>query len=306
MSPSIAVVSHSLIAQRQQDFFEYLGTIIPTMMIGPSQWGNMKWSHGFPVRDQGNIYDFEFDSRAVFKHLLTFKPEIIYVQEEFNSYCLNQAREWAKNLRCKLAVFVWENQRPPISSISDVDLIIAGNREAAAIHRTDTILPQVGIDPEQFLLGEQARAFDILFASAKHTREKGWDLYAKLPFSKSFSIGTLDWHKMGMYYRNAKIVVTPSRDTPAWKEQFSPFSNVEGLLSGCSVVASDSAAMVEWLDGCPGVRFFHRGEFDVLESEVRLELDGWTVNSEGRAWAEQKFGTPAVAEKLIEVLENID
>ncbi len=205
----------------------------------------MERKDGIPVLKEGDNYGFMFDEKAAMPILAQFKPTIILCQEELSSLCAGQCAGWAETFGAKLVYFVWENLRSEQDTWTSerADLVIAGNSEAKELQDAHLVLPQVGVDPQTFFLRDGPRPFDVFFASSKHTREKGWDLYAKLPFKKLNSDGRVEYESMGALYGKSKIVVTPSRDGPAWREQFSPFVNVEALMSGCNVVASDSAAM---------------------------------------------------------------
>ncbi len=307
----LCVVSHSLIARRQRLFFEHVRNLgVDVLQVGPNVWGTLSNSAGFPVVKPGDNYHFLFDDRSVFPAVEQFAPDVIYCQEELTSGCARQCDDWAHRLGCKLAYFVWENQMIGQDSKelgAKADLVIAGNSEAAELHGTETVLPQVGVDPKLFFTANIKRNADFLFATGKHTREKGWDLFARLGGGavKIWSDGGVPYEKMPELYQRAKTVVTPSRDTPQWKEQAGNYVNVEGLMCGCSVVASDSAAMVEWLSGCPGVCFFARDDYNALEKLVHAQLGRWKVNLEGRDWALARFGTDAVSKRLLEAFEKI-
>ncbi len=302
----IAVVSHSLIAPRQSLFFDHMDGLdgVRVLQIGPKKWGPLTSERGFGLANEGYNNRFVFGAEAL-EALRRFRPDILYVQEELYSACAHQATVWAKQLKARLVFFVWNNQIPAREDWAKADMILAGNSEAARIHEAAAVIPQVGVDPEIFYIADGARPYNMLFASAKRTREKGFDLYAKLPFGNRMQSGNLLYESMGALYRQSKVVVTPSRDTPQWKEQFSPFCNVEALLSGCSVVASDSAAMVEWLAGGPGIVFFRMGNYDGLEHAVGVSIKNWTLNREGRNWAIEKFGTEAVARRLATKLSEV-
>ncbi len=290
-------------------FFGSLPARTPVLQVYPSSWGRLSRHGGFKVDHPGDNYFFMFDERTAWKALAGFEPTVLYCQEEISSNAAMQARQWAFQLGCKCVFFVWENQRLTAEARKFLRTqrlnVIAGNFEAAVLHKTVHVLPQVGVDPDVFFLRAAPRSYEVLFPSGKRTREKGWDMYAKLPFRKLASSGEVEYESMGALYGQAKVAVVPSRDTPSWKEQFANYVNVEALFSGCRVVASDSAAMVEWLKGCPGVEFFPRDDYDRMERAVKIQLEDWEPNVAGREWAVARFGTEVVAKRLLEVLEEI-
>ncbi len=304
-------MSHSLVAPRQFGFFYHCKANwdnVWVRQIAPKKWNGMERKDGFRVVGEGDIYKFIFDEKEVLPVLTQLEPTHIYCQEELSSLCANQCAGWAETFGAKLVYFVWENLRSERQTWTRdrADLVIAGNSEAKELQEGHMVMPQVGVDPQTFFLRDGPRPFDTFFASSKHTHEKGWDLYAKLPFKKLNSDGKIEYESMGALYGKSKVVVTPSRDAPRWKEQFSPFANVEALMSGCNVVASDTAAMVEWLRDAPDgtVEFFEQGYYDGLERTVKHSLDNWTLDTRGRNWAIEKFGHEAVAEQLLEALSK--
>lgn len=276
----------------------------------------MERRDGYGIFNEGNIYRFGFEEKEAWPALVRFKPDLIYCQQEMASYAASQASGWAAGLRCKFVLFCWENLEDRVPKAGRVrplqvepDMVISGNEESAKLHRADRVMPQVGFSPDIFSAGPELRPTDVAFASGKHTYEKGYALFAKLPFSKTESPGGIPYERMPdeLYWR-AKAVATPSRDTQVWKEQFAPAVNVEALMSGCYVVASDSAAMAEWLDKAPGVRFFPQGDYGQFELKVRAAIGEYGnsgPNEQGSSWATREFGFQAVGDKLLKAFSEI-
>ena len=309
----VSVISHSLVADRQRLFFKYLGMQpgIQVQLLYPNQWMGRTYPGGYPIFGDGQIFNWTFAERQVFPLLEAFKPDIIYVQEEYASRALKQASEWATRLRCKLVVFVWENLRkPPVPKV-EPNLVIAGNEEAKVLHNADKILAQVGVGTE-FRLAPPTwaeRGADIVFAAGKHTPEKGYPLFNKLPFIKHQSDGFAPYLELPLrVYWRGKVVVTPSLDTPLWKEQFAPYCNVEALMCGCYVVTSDSAAIREWLDGHPGVMLCRQNDLAAFEEAVKYSLAKYENegdNRDGSHRAIQRFGSHTISDDLIRAFTEI-
>jgi glycosyltransferase involved in cell wall biosynthesis len=114
-----------------------------------------------PIHFSGHGLRYWYPLRALAHHVRTFRPQVIYVEEEPGSLALTQLA-FLKG-RAKLICFTWENimRRVGIPGIERCNLaccdgIIAGNREAASLIRRKgfakplTVTPQLGIDPNLF------------------------------------------------------------------------------------------------------------------------------------------------------------
>jgi glycosyltransferase involved in cell wall biosynthesis len=200
---------------------------------------------------------------------------------------------------------VWENIRP-VRVPPDVT-VIAGNSEAAAIHHTDYILPQVGIDPDLFRpMPEVEKEYDFVFVG-RDTPEKGVyyvrNALEELDVSVLWREEFLEYDQVPTFLNRAKCQLCPSIDTWRWKEQAGSYSNVESLFCGLSVITSDSAAIVEWLKGCPGVTFVPQKDADALRDAMKD--GGKLAPPEAREWVMKRYSNEVVAKKLIKILEEV-
>ncbi len=127
------MVSHSLVADRQRLFFDYLDSQpdVSVLQIYPDRWLTLRCAKGYAIVNNGDIYNFAFTEQAE-DAVRKFKPDILYCQEELSSGCAMQCSGWAARTKAKLAYFVWENQRSERQMFTrDIaDLVIAGNTEA--------------------------------------------------------------------------------------------------------------------------------------------------------------------------------
>ncbi len=114
---------------------------------------------------QGDIHRFVYWPPTLFINKI--RPDIVHIEEEPDSLAALQAvlarRVWAP--RARLVLFTWQNIRRPRHrtaehltriTLSQVDHMIAGNREAVEVLRQQgysgpvTVLPQLGVDEEVF------------------------------------------------------------------------------------------------------------------------------------------------------------
>ena len=318
----VCIVGHSLVDLRQVLFCEELQKQgVDVLEIFPMRWHHQYRPGSFNVDYKKGIAGYTFPKRA-YRKIEEFSPDIIYSMTELWQRQAYVSLGWASALAVHIAYFVWENIRShvPIRGLNLVRnyyhhhysyyhrasaLIIAGNREAAKIHCADAVLPQVGIDTELFCpMDEIRKEFDLVFVG-RDTPEKGTEtikeavrgLDTKILWRKGF----LDYNQLPAFFNRAKIHLSPSVDVPFWREQAGNYSNVESLSCGLSVVTSNSAAIVEWLDGCPSVTFVPQNDATALREAIqRIETPG-----RGREWVKEKYSNEVVAKRLIEIFEGI-
>ena len=318
----LAVVSHSLVAERQFWFFDWLtpatmGTL-EVMKVAPSRWGKYTRSWGFPVINEGNMVQYEFYDEA-FKAVQDFKPDIIYVQQE--AYCKVTAQflRFAKSIGSKFVLFVWENlnEYTPYQGniLKDCDLVVCGNGRAEGLvkpHNEHTLrCIQVGVQTSVFVPGMFRPAKDVIF-QGRMAPEKGYRVLQRA--AKRFSVLWPEPNQSSSYtdlptrYNDAKVHASPSIDSPWWKEQHAGYANLEALSCGLYVATSDSVAIVEALNGCPGVKFSRQGDHEALRKDIEDELslyDEKGRNIRGREWVVANFGYDAIAKQLVSALEAL-
>lgn len=310
----VVVVSHSLIAPRQQLFWDYFSSLpdVQVCQIYPARWQNLSREGGVDV----NSYDmFTYHYRkGAWKRLVEFEPDLVYIQEEVYSQSTQQMVDWASRLqlRPKIGVFVWENLREAEvkqHKPEGISFIVAGNKEAARIHGAAHIAPQVGVDFTLFSPDGGPRPSEVVYASRKDV-SKGWDLVEKLPYSVRES-GGYQYMDLPKLYNHAKVHVVLSQDTPYWKEQFLPYTNVEALACGCSCVGTAVASVREWGEGCPGFTMIPprtdrnaASMITTVSDAIASQLKDWKVNAEGRHWAKARFSKEAVANTLMRIFKQ--
>lgn len=290
-------------AERQAIFWNYFDSLqdVQLLQVYPRRWKNLERKGGFYV---GSYDMFSYLYRESARRALkSFKPEIVYVQQEAYANVTNQIIRWCESIdpRPKVGVFVWENIRKP-EIPKGIDFIVAGNLEAGILHSADRIIPQVGVDFDLFKILREERKDDTIFASRKDP-SKGWDLVEKLPFKLSVT-GEMPYGLLPNFFNQAKVHIILSRDTPNWKEQFLPYSNVEALACGLKCVVGETSSTRQWGIGCPGMYFVPSTDFERVKEAVASALKDWKVNQEGREWARERFSKEVVAEKLYDAFKG--
>lgn len=313
----MCIIGHSLVDIRQKLFCEELRRQeLDVLEIFPKKWHHQERSGGYDVEYEGNMAAFVFDLSAR-QSIKEFQPDIIYCMQEWWCRQARQSQMWAHVLGCKFSLFLWENIHKPnqldIELLKRTDLIVCGNREAEEIvreHNPNTCrLPQVGIDTDLFRpMPEIEKEFDLVFVG-RDLPEKGTQVIREaidgLVTSRNIKIlwrkEFLNYDQLPQFFNRAKIHLSPSIDQPWWHEQAGNYSNVEALLCGLSVVTSNSAAMVEWLDGCPSVIFVSQNDPAALrEAILQIEKHGG-----GREWIIDKYSNEVVARQLIKAFEGM-
>ena len=320
----VSIISHSGVATRQAIFYNGLSTNhgIEVQQIYPLDWNNHRRMGGYPVSNPGDMMAYQLPQVAL-DDIARFRSDILYLQNEAYCKVAPQIVKWVEGP--KFVIFVWENIREYEGEskhiIESADYVICGNKEAEDLVKKHnpktTILPQVGIDFDLFkpMNPPLDRTYDGIFVG-RPTPEKGIEVsrqaFADTEYQVWYANG-IPYHGMPKAFNRAKVNLVPSLDTPVWKEQFAPFSSIESLGCGCYIVASQSAAIMEWLASAPGVALIPQGSpghlgFAVerfLEEFEHVNQDGkidWKINAAGMNWAREYFSCQAVGDKLIKIL----
>ncbi|MDP2672026.1 MAG: glycosyltransferase [Candidatus Daviesbacteria bacterium] len=317
----ICVVSHSNVALRQQLFWKEFSKHAEVLVISPERWvnglettseknGNYELFTSkiyLPQGSQMPMAHYTFPPEVFFK-IEQFKPDIIYNQQE--TYC-NQSmisQQWAKQLGCKYVQFSWENIRYPTTAeqvyLRNCDLIICGNTESKELCGGNIILPQAGISLERFYVADN-KDIDVLYLGRKD-ESKGLS-FIKSAYPDTTFIHDASYDEVPGYLSRAKVVVNFPTDGLNWKEQFSPFSIIESMASGCAPIVSKSSAPWEWLKDGP-VTFVPQQDTEALRSaidEMLKNADLLEKLSDEALEFVKRFGNGVVAEKLFQCFKVV-
>lgn len=318
----LAVVSHSLVAERQSWFFDWLGTQpgVEVMKVAPNVWGNYSRTWGYPVVHSGNMTGYEFEEDA-FTALDRFKPDVIYVQQEAYCRVTGQMIRWAKRSGAKLALFVWDNitnYDQPFwvrNILHDCDLVVCGNYEAEALVRqfNPKVLRciQVGVPTDVFVpLGRPVK--DVIF-QGRMAEEKGYKVLQRAD-GRHFSILWPQPNQGSLYadlvvrYNDARVIAAPSIDTPTWKEQHAGYATLEALSCGLYAVTTNSACIVDSLLECPGCAFVEQNDASGLRDAIvglLRDYRRYGKNLRGREWVIEHYGYEAIGKTLLEAFRKL-
>lgn len=294
-------------------------------------------------------------------HLKRIDPDIIHVEEEPNSASAFQA-VWLKNrmkLRGKVILFTWQNMRQvwrfpdprflfyPFFeryTLKNTDYIIAGNKEGEKIliergfRRKIKVLPQFGVDPEEFKkmdvkdlkkkLGLSSPVIGYLgrLVEAKGVRTllkaaaglKGdcqlliigdgpqkrvlMNIAAELGIKdRTLFIGSIGHKETPLYINCMDILALPSEHTPSWKEQFGRVL-VEAMACEVPVVGSTCGEIPNVI-GDGGVIFKEADEGELRKGLQRLISDKglrMELGRKGRKRALGQYTTDLIAEETRE------
>lgn len=305
-----------------------------------------------PLRFNGNYHLHYFPSLG--QHVRALRPSIIHIDEEPYNLAAWHALWLARRAGARAVFFSWQNIRrryPPPFSLGEawvlraVDHAIAGTESAAAVWRAKgyrgplDVIPQFGVDPEQFAPAAPAaespnRAPAIGFVG-RLRREKGVDLLIhalgrlvsagqaaalyiagqgpERPALERLArdlglaahvhfLGQMPSAQMADFYPRMDVVVLPSRTLSNWKEQFGRVL-IEAMACGVPVVGSDSAA-IPGVIGDGGL-IFPEGDADALADRLATLLrdpdQRARFGARGRARVLAHFTHQGVAEQTVHV-----
>jgi glycosyltransferase involved in cell wall biosynthesis len=332
----IIVAGHSMVAPRQQRFWEYISSMgYDVLVLAPKVLG--------PYR----ICDREKDSfklKAVdlagsggrirgLKDLIDeFVPDFLYLNDEVDAGLVLQACQLKKENKFTLALFSWENimnQHGWEKLLSSIDLFVPGCPGARSIllskgipaEKMSVEIIQVGVDTELFTpMPENAKQFDTVTGS-RFTDRKGiceiqqavrelnlrhlWlgrsdndELSCQMDYGLK---GWTEYEELPYWYNRAKTHVLFSKDTPTWKEQFT-YSIAETLSCGLFNVISNAGEWPYFWLSAPGT--FMVGHYiEQLKEGIKHTLDLGT-NIEGRKYVQKNFSFEVTATRLLRLFQG--
>ncbi|MDO8623139.1 MAG: glycosyltransferase [archaeon] len=312
----LAVLSHSNINLRQQLFWKEFSKFAEVLVVSPREWngqiaindkdGNYELFTS-DVENKGNMRFYYFHGDA-FKKVSNFNPDIIFHQGEFYTTMCDLSQQLAKTLRCKFVNFCWDNINLPdkksLKLIKKTDLNICGNEDCKKLYHGDIVLPQVGINVEDFKSGKD-KEFDVIYVG-REDKTKGIE-YIKWAYPDTKFFHNIQYAEVPEIMGKSKILVNFPYDTNFWKEQFAPFSVIEAMSCGCVIITSNTSSVSEWLKDSPAI-FVPMHNKEKLRDEIRNLL----VNekrlkklSEQSIEFAKRFDNKVVAENLYKNLKVI-
>ncbi len=174
MKPRVVLVSHTYTAPINRAKLDALARYVSLTVIVPNRWRDTLFTvdaltrnmdapvplHVLPIHFNGRILRYIYPFRAISQILRDARPDLVYVEEEPESFALTQLALFKRD--SQLIFFSWENisrrARFPFErwNLSRCDGAICGNNDAVRVLRAKefiksmVVTPQLGVDPEIF------------------------------------------------------------------------------------------------------------------------------------------------------------
>jgi glycosyltransferase involved in cell wall biosynthesis len=363
----IAMLSKACIVGAYQKKLEHLAKLpdVDLIVLVPPAWRDnrgkvqLEWVHteGYELRPIPLVLNGHFHLHiypTLHWHLQSVRPDIVHIDEEPYNLATWQAMRSAMRLGARACFFTWQNlyrrYPPPFSWIERFNYrhashAIAGSRTATEVLRRKgyrgaiTVIPQFGIDPEDFRPVEEGRgdrdAFVIGYAGGL-VEEKGVDLLLRaaarlqghwqvllagegaqkgvlMHLAERLGIsdrvrflGRIPSTSMPRFYQQLDVLVLPSRTRPRWSEQFGRVL-VEAMACGVPVIGSTSGEIPEVI-GEAGLLFTEgdiEGLLTALQRLMAMPALRRELGAQGRARSLHSFTHKHIAEATYQVYRQM-
>jgi glycosyltransferase involved in cell wall biosynthesis len=297
----------------------------------------------------------------------TFNPDHIHIEEDPHSLVGVETVFITQRVcpRATISFFIWDNlartPRFPLSLIKRLftrysfrrcGLVVCGNGDAQRLLTEDKgytgpslVLPQVGLDPDEYMAPLQPNLPDLL---GKHddrpligflgrlVPEKGVLLllealsrlhglecqlllvgngplretirnYWRNTFGdRLIRMDAIPHKAISQYLRCLDVFVLPSYSIPTWKEQFG-LTLAQAMMAGVACIGSSSGAIPEVLG--PGGLIFKERDVDDLTCALKRVLESEELRRElggkARAFALQRYSNAVVASAYLVAFKNL-
>jgi len=295
-----------------------------------------------PARFNGHFHLFHF--AALGDLLRALRPDVVHVDEEPYNLATGLAMRQAAQCKARRLFFTWQNLMRPYPPpfgwwerycLDTAQYAIAGSAEAGHVLRAKgyagpvAVIPQFGVDPDEFRPRARPRAHDFCIGYAgRLVEEKGlpilleavaglggaWRLQlvgsgplqpALARLAGDLGIGErveviphVPSAQMPDVLAGWDVLALPSLTRPNWKEQFGRVL-VEAMASGLACVGSDSGEIPHVL-GDAGI-VVPEGEAGLLRDALRRLQENRGLRGElaerGRARALARFTHARIAQQ---------
>ncbi|MCK4348490.1 MAG: glycosyltransferase family 4 protein [Thermoplasmatales archaeon] len=344
----LLVVGHALHHPRQYMLLETIAVegLASIRVLAPSHWHDEKCT--MQVKHNYELYCLEpvgknfyqFRLRGLKQHVLDYKPDIIYIEEEPHTIQARECSKIAKEEGVPYACYSWENipERrfgEPLDSIekeviSGADILLAASEDAkqrllarGAEEEKIAICPMNGINCDVFKpMKDTEKDYDLMYAG-RHAEEKGVKFIEQVAKELHLNmlwiggrgeiypsygnyIGWLpDYLQLPEYYNKSKLFVTYPYSYHGYKEQMN-FTIAEGMACGTPVITSNNGSIPEIYSGAP-ISIVDEGKELSLKEAISFVLSDLEIypHEEGIKWVRQHLSNEVVGKKVIKILKDV-
>ncbi len=364
----VLIISHAYVTPFNRAKVEAISATgeVDLILLVPGRWeGSQPWEGPVPDSWPGAPYRLVRGSIAFPGHgggywflrglgtiLREFRPEIVHVEEEPWSVVAYQVAFWKKRFPFHYLLFSWENLPKNFGgprgwmerrSLGALDFALAGNEGAAAeLQRKGfspervAILPQLGVDPEQFKPREGSsspwtigyvgrlvpeKGIDVLLgAASKLEGEFRLKLLGAGPLADDLKalarrlgvegrtefLGAVPHGEVAGFLQTLDVLVLPSVTTRQWAEQFGHVL-IEAMACALPVVGSRSGAIPEVV-GETGL-LFPEGDVAALRDCLRRLRDdpglSRDLGERGRQRVLERYTWDQIARSTLDVYRRL-
>ena len=371
----VSIISHTYLATINREKIRALSALkdLDIQLIIPRFWKEREMKRAFRLEEQseepyrldalGILYlrqgSYFFSPFQLQKALREFAPEIIHLEIEPWAPAAFQIARLNKRLKRKLLFFTWENidrKYPfPLSSfnrfvLSNANAAIAGNMEGREIlqkrgfHRPTFVLPQLGVNPEDFSRRQEAKclktqlgldgftigyvgrlveakglltlmrafaelddSFQLLLLGSGPLEGELIKEAEKFQYKERVRIvRTVSHQEVPKYLNCMDVLVLPSQTTPQWKEQFGHVL-IEAMACEVPVIGSDSGEIPNVI-GDAGL-VFKESDADELKHQIQdlaaNEVLRFSLSQKGRQRVLSMYTHERIAEETLNIYRTI-
>jgi glycosyltransferase involved in cell wall biosynthesis len=299
--------------------------------------------------------------------LRTFDPDHIHIEEDPHSFVGVETAFLAQLVahRATISFFIWDNlarvPRFPLNlakalltrySFARCAMVVCGNLEAQdllhrvkAFKRRSVVLPQVGLDPAEYLrpspaglaesLGKRAdtpligflgrlvpeKGITLLLDALSRLMTLRWKVLV-IGNGRLKAVLETEWRErlgdrlmlldavphdaVSQYLRCLDVFVAPSYAIPIWKEQFG-LTLAQAMMAGVACIGSSSGAIPEVLG--PGGLLVKENDPRELAAALEQMLQSAelrkTFGDAARAFAMERYSNTAVASGYLAAFHNL-
>ena len=325
----LAVLGHSNIHVRQVNFYREVAALgHEVLILSPGEWREQRaksteWiDYGLgkyrihTLRHFGGEDVYRFVFLGLEEVLASFKPDVLYVQQEPASVAAQEAALVEVKLAPKVVLFTWENQASGYTPFAKTvlekyDLVVCGNDEAQSLvqqfNKNTVILPQVGVDTAHFQERQVVRNISVAYIG-RLLPEKGVEKL-QLAWPTARVLPWMPYTQLPWWYSQCQVVVCYSQDTQVWREQAMPFVSVEATCCGALAIVSDAGSIPFWHTKFAGINpgsvLVPQDNVLELKKQIQYALECENrkqLAQEGREWVEANLSSKVIAQRLVEVL----